>query len=118
MLGKHKPFRAALHKRNDPKSRKVVKEYLKKTMYYCYILKCSDNTLYCGYTNNIEKRVCVHNSGKGAKYTQKRLPVQLVYNEEFLSKSDAMKREYQIKQLTREQKIQLIKNGHNTKSTN
>ena len=81
-------------------------------MHYCYILKCSDNTLYCGYTNNIEKRLCVHNAGKGAKYTQKRLPVQLVYSEEFLAKSDAMKREYQIKQLTRVQKLQLIKNRH------
>jgi putative endonuclease len=79
-------------------------------MYYCYILKCWDGTLYCGYTNNIERRIGVHNAGKGAKYTRTRLPVQLVYSEEYLTKSFAMKREYQIKQLSRIQKLQLIKN--------
>lgn len=79
-------------------------------MYYCYILKCGDDTLYCGYTNNIERRIGVHNAGKGAKYTRTRLPVQLVYSEEYLTKSLAMKREYQIKQLSRTQKLQLIKN--------
>jgi len=77
-------------------------------MHYIYILKCKDDTLYCGYTNNIIRRLEVHNSGKGAKYTKSRLPVNLVYKEDFDSKIEAMKREYAIKQLTREEKILLI----------
>ncbi|MFD2617432.1 GIY-YIG nuclease family protein [Terrilactibacillus laevilacticus] len=77
--------------------------------YSVYILKCSDGTLYTGYTTNIEKRIHVHESGKGAKYTRSRLPVQLVYQETFTTKSEAMKREYAIKQLPRKQKIDLIR---------
>ena len=75
----------------------------------CYIVECGDKTLYCGYSNNVEKRVSNHNKGVGAKYTKTRLPVKLVYSECFDTKSDAMKREYQIKQLTRQQKLNLIK---------
>jgi putative endonuclease len=75
----------------------------------CYIVICGDNTLYCGYSNDVEKRVSNHNKGVGAKYTKTRLPVKLVYTECFDTKSDAMKREYQIKQLTRQQKLNLIK---------
>lgn len=78
-------------------------------MYYCYLVECCDKTLYCGYTNNIDNRVKTHNSGKGAKYTQKRLPVRLVYFEQFDTKSDAMRREYAIKQLSRSEKLKLIK---------
>jgi putative endonuclease len=74
----------------------------------CYIVICSDNTLYCGYSNNVEKRVDAHNKSLGAKYTKTRLPVRLVYTECFDTKSEAMKREYQIKQLTRQQKLKLI----------
>jgi putative endonuclease len=76
----------------------------------CYIVICRDHTLYCGYSNNVEKRVSDHNRGGGgaAKYTKTRLPVRLVYTECFNSKSEAMKREYQIKQLTRQQKLKLI----------
>ena len=77
-------------------------------MNYAYILRCSDGTLYSGWTNNLEKRLAVHNSGKGAKYTKTRLPVELVYFEEFESKSQAMSREAQFKQLNREQKLKLI----------
>lgn len=77
-------------------------------MNYTYILKCSDNTLYTGWTNNLEKRIKDHNDGKGAKYTKARRPVELVYYEIFESKEDAMKREYAIKQLTRTQKMLLI----------
>jgi putative endonuclease len=77
-------------------------------IHYVYILQCKDSTLYCGYTNDIVKRVATHNSGKGAKYTKTRLPVKLLYKEEFDNKSDAMKREWQIKQLTRKQKLKLI----------
>jgi len=76
---------------------------------YVYILECFDKSLYTGFTNNLEKRVRVHNSGKGAKYTRCRLPVKLVYYEEFETKSEAMKREYSVKQLTRIEKNDLIK---------
>ena len=77
--------------------------------YCCYIVICGDNTLYCGYSNNVEKRVDAHNKKRGAKYTKTRLPVKLVYTECFDSKSESMKREYQIKQLTRQQKLKLIR---------
>lgn len=78
-------------------------------MYYTYILKCSDGSLYCGYTNNPEKRVATHNKGKGAKYTKTRLPVELVYLESFFEKSDALKRECEIKNLKRSEKLKLLK---------
>lgn len=79
-------------------------------MNYVYILKCVDNTLYTGWTNNLAKRIKAHNSGKGAKYTRPRLPVELVYYEEFEDKITAMKREYAIKQLPRTKKLELINN--------
>ncbi|KAA1036190.1 GIY-YIG nuclease family protein [Macrococcus equipercicus] len=77
--------------------------------HYIYILKCNDNTLYTGYTTDLDKRLTVHNSGKGAKYTRHRLPVIRVYSERHPTKSAAMQREYAIKQLTRNEKLQLIK---------
>ena len=77
-------------------------------MNYAYILRCADGTLYSGWTNNLEKRLAAHNSGKGAKYTKTRLPVELVYFESFDSKNEAMSREAQFKQLSREQKLKLI----------
>lgn len=76
---------------------------------YTYIVKCSDETLYTGWTNDLEKRVKAHNSGKGAKYTKTRRPVELVYFEEYDTKQEAMKREYAIKQLSREKKLALIR---------
>ncbi|WP_353096466.1 GIY-YIG nuclease family protein [Tissierella praeacuta] len=81
-------------------------------MCYVYILQCNDNTLYTGWTVNLDKRVSRHNSGKASKYTRSRLPVQLVYFEEFTNKIDAQKREYAIKQFSRQQKLELIK-SHN-----
>lgn len=78
-------------------------------MNYVYILKCSDNTLYTGWTSNLENRIKVHQSGKGAKYTRGRLPIELVYYEKFEDKILAMKREYEIKQLSRSDKLKLIK---------
>jgi putative endonuclease len=78
-------------------------------MNYTYILRCSDDTFYTGWTNDIEKRVKAHNDGKGAKYTKPRRPVELVYVEEFDDKIDAMKREAAIKKLRREEKIKLIR---------
>ena len=79
-------------------------------MYYTYLAECADKTLYCGYTDDVKNREMVHNSGKGAKYTRSRLPVKIVYYEEFETKSEALKREHAIKKLTREQKEKLIKN--------
>ena len=75
---------------------------------YTYIVKCSDETLYTGGTNNLKKRLEAHNSGKGAKYTKNRRPVELVYFEEYDTKQEAMKREYAIKQLSRQKKLALI----------
>lgn len=75
---------------------------------YTYIVKCSDKTLYTGWTNNLKKRLEAHNSGKGAKYTKNRRPVELVYFEEYDTKQEAMKREYAIKQLSRQKKLALI----------
>ena len=76
--------------------------------WYVYMLRCRDNSLYTGYTDNVTRRVAVHNAGKGAKYTKARLPVIVVYQEEYPDKSSALKREYAIKQLTKAQKEALI----------
>ena len=78
-------------------------------MNYTYILKCKDDSLYTGWTNNLKKRITSHNAGKGAKYTKARRPVELVYYEEFQTREEAMKREYAIKQLSRKEKEALIK---------
>ena len=75
---------------------------------YTYILECADGTLYCGWTNDLEKRLTAHNSGKGAKYTKSRLPVKLVYYETFDTPNEAMSRECGIKNLTRNEKLKLI----------
>ena len=76
--------------------------------YLMYILKCSDGTYYTGYTTDPERRTQAHNSGKGAKYTRARRPVELIYTEEYDDKTDAQRREYVIKQLTRAEKEKLI----------
>jgi len=78
--------------------------------FYTYILRCSDNTLYTGWTNDLEKRLQNHNNGKGAKYTKARLPVEMVYYKEVESKEEAMRLEWRIKQLRRSEKIKLINN--------
>lgn len=75
---------------------------------YTYIVRCADGTLYTGWTNDLKKRIKAHNSGKGAKYTKTRRPVELVYFEHFATKEEAMSREYHIKQLKRAQKQALI----------
>ena len=77
-------------------------------MNYTYILKCKDGSLYTGWTNDLEQRVAAHNTGKGAKYTKARRPVELVYFEEFETKEQAMKREYVIKQMARKDKLELV----------
>lgn len=75
---------------------------------YVYILECSDGSLYTGWTTDIDARVATHNSGKGAKYTRARLPVKLIYLEEFGDKQTAQAREREIKKLSREDKLVLI----------
>lgn len=80
-------------------------------MNYTYILKCSDNTLYCGWTKELDKRVKAHNDGKGAKYTRSRRPVSLAYYEMFETKEEAMKREAAIKKLSRKDKLKLLQSG-------
>lgn len=76
-------------------------------MWYVYLLECSDGSLYCGITNDINRRVDTHNKGKGAKYTKTRLPVKIFYTEGVSNKSEAAKREYQIKKMSRENKLKL-----------
>lgn len=77
--------------------------------HYAYIVKCRDNSLYCGYTTDLKKRLAAHNSGKGAKYTRSRLPVSLAYFEEFDSKEKAMSREWHLKKLSHSEKGALTK---------
>ena len=79
--------------------------------YFVYILKCSDDTLYCGITTDIERRIAEHNDSElGAKYTRGRGPFELVYSANFTDRSSASKEEYRIKKLSRMQKIKLIIN--------
>jgi putative endonuclease len=80
---------------------------------YVYILECSDGSLYTGWTTDVEKRLAVHNAGKGAKYTKPRLPVKLVYVETVDSKSQGQQRECSIKKLKRPQKLELIGSSRN-----
>lgn len=77
-------------------------------MNYVYILECADKSLYTGWTNNLDKRTKTHSKGKGGKYTRARLPVKLVYFEEYNDRICAQKREYEIKQMTRKEKLMLI----------
>lgn len=76
--------------------------------WYVYMLRCRDGSLYTGYTDDPERRLATHNSGKGAKYTRSRLPVVKVYEECFADKSEAMRREAAIKRLKKEQKEALV----------
>ncbi|NLO21834.1 MAG: GIY-YIG nuclease family protein [Syntrophomonadaceae bacterium] len=83
-------------------------------MHYVYILKCSDGTYYTGYTNDLAGRLKKHNEGKGSRYTRGRLPVEYLYWEVAPSKSEALKRELQIKKLKRSAKEKMIKNNYKT----
>lgn len=76
--------------------------------HYVYIVRCSDSSLYTGYTTDVERRVAEHNAGAGAKYTKPRTPVELCHTESFSTRSEAMSREYEIKQLSRDEKRALI----------
>lgn len=79
-------------------------------MWYLYILRCGDGTLYTGITTDVERRLEAHRQGRGAKYTRGRGPLELAYQEECGTHSEALKREYAVKQLTREEKENLICN--------
>ena len=83
-------------------------------MNYTYLLECADKTFYCGWTNDLEKRVNTHNMGRGAKYTKPRRPVVLVYYEAFETKRDAMSREAAIKRMTRKEKEALVRTQDKT----
>jgi putative endonuclease len=74
---------------------------------FVYLLRCRDGSLYCGWTDDLERRVATHNSGKGARYTRSRKPVRLVWSEELADRSAALKREIAVKRLTRTQKLAL-----------
>ena len=76
--------------------------------HYVYVLSCADGSLYTGYTTDVERRVEAHNAGEGAKYTRGRTPVEVVHAETFDTKSAAMSREYEIKQLSRAEKERLV----------
>lgn len=76
--------------------------------YYVYIILTVNNKLYCGYTDDVEKRYRLHKEGKGAKFTKANKPFKLVYTKEFNTKQEAQKEEYRIKKLTRKQKEELI----------
>ena len=80
-------------------------------MNYVYLLRCADGTLYCGWTSDLSRRLQAHNSGSGAKYTRSRLPVELVYYEEYKDRTEARRREAGIKKMTREEKRKLIESS-------
>lgn len=79
--------------------------------WYVYMLRCGDGSLYTGVTDNVERRLAAHRSGRGAKYTRGRGPLEMVYTEEVPDKSAALRREYQIKRLSREEKERLIRDA-------
>ncbi len=86
----------------------MKRKFVRKGTYYVYILECSDGTYYTGYTNDIERRIKLHNAGKGAKYTRDRRSVELVWCREYKYFKKAFLMEKKIKKLTREQKERLV----------
>jgi putative endonuclease len=81
---------------------------MEKNDHYFYVLSCRDGSLYAGYTNDLERRVRLHNEGKGAKYTKGRGPVELIHSKVYKTKSEALKAEYAFKQLPRARKDQFL----------
>lgn len=79
--------------------------------WFCYLLRCADDTLYCGITNDLEKRIAAHNAGTASKYTRVRVPVKLVFAESCADRSAASKREMEIKSLKRTEKLVLIQSS-------
>ncbi len=82
--------------------------------WYVYVLRCGDGSLYTGYTDDVERRLAVHQSGKGGKYTRSHLPVELVYREDLPDKSAALRREAAVKRLSRQEKLALIASAQKT----
>lgn len=82
-----------------------------KPEHFFYVLECNDGSYYAGYTNDLDKRVSVHNEGKGAKYTRAKRPVRCIYFETYETKQKAMQVEYRFKQLTRKKKEEHIRKG-------
>ena len=95
-------------KSTEASGKKRADKKEKRNINYCYILQCSDGSYYTGWTNNLKKRLQAHQEGTGAKYTRGRTPVKLVHYETFPTKEEAMRREYEIKQLSRKEKEKLI----------
>jgi len=77
--------------------------------WFCYLLRCADDTLYCGITNDLDKRLAAHNAGTASKYTRTRLPVEILFDERCADRSTASKREMAIKRLSRAEKLRLIR---------
>ena len=77
--------------------------------HFVYIVECRDGTLYTGYATDVSRRIKTHNEGKGAKYTRTRRPVHLLHKEVYETKSEALKREYAIKKLSRDEKLKLVR---------
>ena len=100
--------RTKLKNDGHPLLNAVIRSDSDDRKYYTYILRCIDNSLYTGYTTDLEKRIAAHNSGKGAKYTKFRRPVTLAYFETFNTKQEAQRREALIKQMTKREKEKLI----------
>lgn len=86
-------------------------------MNYAYLLLCADDSIYAGWTNDLQKRLHAHNEGHGAKYTRGRRPVRLVYAEEFATKEEAQRRECQFKKLRRTERLSLIRAGQDDAQT-
>lgn len=108
VLPDYRQRRAKLKTDGRPLLNAIIKTDSEEKNYYTYILRCADNSLYTGYTTDLEKRIAAHNSGKGAKYTRLRRPVKLVYFETHPTKTEAMRREAMIKQLSKREKEKLI----------
>ena len=83
-------------------------------MNWVYMLRCGDGSLYTGWTNDLARRLRAHQAGKGGKYTRSRLPVALVWHEDCASREEAMSREWHLKRLTREEKLKLVGQAHET----
>ncbi len=95
-----------------PTEKKTDASAMKEGVNYAYLLRCADGSLYAGWTNDLEKRLAAHQSGKGAKYTKAHLPVELAYHETFATKEEAMRREWELKQMTKAQKEALVQSGN------
>lgn len=87
---------------------KLERFYMENNEHYFYVLTCRDGSLYGGYTNNLERRIKLHNDGKGAKYTRGRGPVELTYYRSYETKGEALRTEYKFKRLTRKKKDEFL----------